>query len=163
MKLDKEQVLYRKAIKSDALELSICRADFLDEILNNFDNPQRPVLLKELEIYFSEKLEKEELVAWLAVYNNEIISTSSMVIWDVPLGYSGIGKGARRGYVLNMYTKKAFRRNGLSALLLKKLEEEGRALNLELLHLNATDDGMGIYKSNGYKESQYPELKLKLS
>ncbi len=152
----------RKANAKDARILSELRVEFLEEVIDQKDHPDREDLKEKLEVYFREKLAAEELIVYLAEIDSEIISTSSMVLWQVPLGFSSMRSNGMRGYVLNMYTKKEFRRKGLSAILLNKLVEEAKLLNLDVLHLNATNDGRPLYEKHGFKDSKFTEMKLSL-
>jgi len=36
-------------------------------------------------------------------------------------------------------------------------------MRLEFVNLHATNDGIGVYKSMGFEETKFPELKLKLN
>ena len=156
-------LIFRKGRVEDSRLLAKYRVEFLNEVLGNNDTENAAQLEHELVEYFQEHIANGSLVVWLVEKDSLIISTSSMVIWSVPFGYSGLGKKGRRGYILNMYTLKAYRKMGLASKLLEKLIEEARILKLELLSLNATDDGIGVYKKIGFADSRFPELKLKIN
>ena len=85
-----------------------------------------------------------------------------MVIWKYPIGFSGIGKNGR-GYILNMYTIKAFRKKGIARTLLNKLIDKAKELKLEKIHLHATIAGTHLYKSFGFKPPIYDELEMSLN
>jgi GNAT superfamily N-acetyltransferase len=162
MIINRTNITYRKAEVKDANVLAEYRVKFLNEIFNIDVHSETEQLRIELVDYFRQSLTNNSLIAWLAKYENKIISTSSLVIWQAPLSYSGLGKKGKRGYILNMFTLKEFRKNGIASVLLEKLLWEAKSLNLEFVHLHATDDGLGVYKKIGFKEPLYPELKLKI-
>ncbi len=83
-----------------------------------------------------------------------------MVLWHAPPTYTGLGKKGMRGYILNMYTEKAFRKKGIASILLDKLIKEAKALNLEYVHLHATQDGIEIYRKRGFQDAKFPELNM---
>jgi GNAT superfamily N-acetyltransferase len=64
--------------------------------------------------------------------------------FDVPNG--------RTGYILNIFTLKEFRKNGIASLLMQKLIDEGKRLKLDRLELKATQAGEPIYRQLGFVE-----------
>jgi ribosomal protein S18 acetylase RimI-like enzyme len=59
-----------------------------------------------------------------------------------------------------MYTEKKFRKKGIASILLNKLINEAKALNLEYIHLHSTEDGIEIYRKQGFRDTKFPELNL---
>lgn len=163
MKFVKEKIVYRKAELKDVEILAEHRIIFIHGIFKIDVMEQTKQLRKELIEYFREAIPNKTFIAWLAEYEKKIIATSGLAIWQAPLTYSGLGKKGRRGDILNMYTLPEYRKNGIATVLLDKLIEDARELNLEYVGLHATDDGIGIYKSRGFKEPSYPELQLNLN
>jgi GNAT superfamily N-acetyltransferase len=62
-----------------------------------------------------------------------------------------------------MYTLPEFRRNGISTDLIKKLIEEAKKLNVDILNLHATKDGIKMYRRFGFKDPIDPEIELNLN
>ncbi len=162
MVIEEKRITYRKAQEVDAGILSEYRVSFLNEVFGIDSHPNSGQLQVELEQFFIESLNDGSVIAWVAEYERKVISTSTLVIWKAPLSYSGLGCGGKRGYILNMYTLDEFRKNGIATVLLDKLIEEAKELNLELVTLHATVDGIRVYKNRGFQELDFPELKLKL-
>ncbi len=162
MKFNESRLTFRKANVRDAEILSDYRIVFLNEVYGIDSHPDEEQLQIELVEYFTESLRQESVVAWLAEYDSKVVSTSSLVIWDAPLSYSGLGSKGKRGYILNMFTLDGFRKKGIASVLLEKLLSEAKDLALELVTLHATDDGIGVYKKIGFEESVFPELTFKL-
>lgn len=160
MKNDK--ITYRKAIQADAPILAELRVKFINEVFDIKNHPDAGRLKLELTEYFSQAIISESVIVWVAEYDNRIISTSTLVIWSIPLSYSSLNNNGKRGYILNMYTEKEFRKLGIASELLEKLIVEAKKRNLEFVSLNASEDGINIYKNRGFKEPKYPELKLKI-
>jgi GNAT superfamily N-acetyltransferase len=156
-------ITYRKATVKDAQKLARYRVDFLNEVYKTNDDVVSKALYNELVIYFNQSFEENSLISWIAEHEQKIISTSGLVVWKIPLSFASLGKHGRRGYILNMFTLKAYRKKGIASVLMNKLVDEAKQLNLEYLHLHTTDDGIRIYKKLGFNEPEIPELKLILN
>ena len=154
------KITYRKATLEDVETLAKLRVVFINEVFNIKNSKDSEHLKKELIEYFTNTISDKSVIAWIAEYENKIISTSTLVLWHAPPTYTGLGKKGMRGYILNMFTKKPFRKKGIASVLLEKLINEAKALNLEYVHLHSTQDGIGIYKKLGFEDTKYPELNL---
>lgn len=153
---------YRKGSVEDSKVLAKYRVEFLNEVMGIDEHKDSQQLESELFDFFEKHIGDGSLIVWLAEDDRKIVATSSLVIWNVPLGYGGLGCQGRRGYILNMYTIDGYRKKGIGSELLNKLIDEAKSLKLEFVSLHATNDGLGVYKKLGFKEPQFPELKLKV-
>ena len=111
--------------------------------------------------YFSRAIPCNDFIAWLAEHEGRIIGTGGMVVWKRPTKYGGLESG-RLAYLLNFYTVPEARRMGICTRLLDEIINEARLLGLKYLHLNATKDGMSIYRKVGFHEPHDKELELTL-
>ncbi len=161
--IQKSSIAYRRGELEDIEHLAKIRVDFLHEVIKIEQHDQKEILEQELYDYFYEAMSNKRIIFWLAEQDNQIVATSSLVIWDAPFGYRGLGKKGRRGYILNMFTAKSYRRKGIAHKLLEKLIVEARKLELEYLHLNATQDGQNVYERLGFREPKFPEMVLDIS
>ncbi|NPV50261.1 MAG: GNAT family N-acetyltransferase [Candidatus Methanofastidiosum sp.] len=161
MAIDKENLVYRKATLTDIPELIKFKLLLLDELNPNEDTGNLDILKNELELFFSEYLKRNEFIAWLAEYQGRIVSTSGLVLWRIAPRYDCLH--GRYGYILNMYTIPEFRKNGISTELLKKLIEEAKKMNIDILNLHATKDGINMYRKFGFKDPIDPEIELNLN
>lgn len=57
----------------------------------------------------------------------------------------------RVGYLMNMYTRPAYRRRGICKQLLNLLTEDARLLGITAFELHATPDGEFVFKQEGFK------------
>ena len=162
MILDKLKITFRKAKANDAYILSEYRVKFINEVFEIKTHPDAEQLKIELVEYFSQSIINKSVIAWLAEYENRIISTSCLVIWSAPPSYSSLKNKGKRGYILNMYTLNEFRRMGIASVLLEKLILEAKKMTLEFINLHATNDGIKVYKNMEFREPKFPELKLKI-
>lgn len=154
------KITYRKATLKDVDTLAKLRVAFINEVFNIKQSKDSEQLKLELVDYFTDTLSAQSVIAWIAEYENRIVSTSTLVLWHAPPTYTGLGKKGRRGYILNMYTEKEFRKMGIASVLLDKLIAEAKAMDLEFVHLHASEDGIGIYRKMGFEDSKFPELNL---
>ena len=155
------EIIYRSAEPKDAIRLAEMRCQFLVEISSRKTEESKKKLKEQLKEYFEKELTRENVVVWVAELNQEVIATSTMVIWQPPIGFSGIDKEGN-GYILNMFVVQAYRKKGIGALLMEKLIDVAKSKNLEKIHLHATNDGMHLYRKNGFHVPTYPELVLNL-
>jgi GNAT superfamily N-acetyltransferase len=133
---------YRKATSDDVPLLIELRIEFLIEANGkafNFEDR----LKGDISRYFYQHIPDESFIAWLCIHDNEIIGTSGISFYELPPSYNNpVGKV---GYIMNMYTKKPFRRKGIASALFEKMLEEGMKKNIGKFVLNATKDGRGLY------------------
>jgi len=73
-----------------------------------------------------------------------------MVVREQP-GNFEIPNG-KTGYILNMYTIKEYRKNGIGSMLFQKLIDEARLMGLAKIELHATKDGEPVYRKFGFIE-----------
>ena len=59
----------------------------------------------------------------------------------------------RIGTVFNVFTVPEHRRRGLARQVMGALVEDARLRGLDLVELNATDDGYDLYKSLGFSDA----------
>lgn len=133
----------------------------MNELHNHPDDEQTEVLRRSLRQYFYKAITSNDFVVWVAEYNGRIIGTSGMVVWQRPANYGGLESG-KLGYLLNFYTIPEARRKGICTRLLNELIKEARLIGLKYLHLNATKDGIRIYRKAGFAEPDDTELELRL-
>ena len=60
----------------------------------------------------------------------------------------------RRAHLMNVYTRKEYRRKGVAALMVKELIEEARRRGVTEISLDATDAGRPLYETLGFVESK---------
>lgn len=159
--MESEELRYRRASVDDVETLVRYRIRFLNELHNHPDDEETEILRKSLREYFAKAIPSHAFIAWLAEYNGRIVGTGGMVVWERPANYGGLESG-RLGYILNCYTIPEARRKGICTRLLCELIKEAKSLGLRYLHLNATEDGMQIYRKAGFAEPDDTELMLRL-
>ena len=161
MKIENNRIKYRRATSADIDTLIDYRVRFLNELYRHPENEQTRILRESLQKYFSEAIPSNNFIAWLAEYDSKTLGTGGMVIWRMPGRYRGLETG-RLGYILNMYTVPEARRKGICTRLLKELINEAVRLDLKYLHLHTSEDGIDIYRKEGFAEPEQTELVKRL-
>ena len=59
----------------------------------------------------------------------------------------------KRAHLMNVYTRKEFRRRGVGSLMVKFLIEEAKSRGVTEISLDATEMGHPLYKSLGFNEN----------
>lgn len=102
----------------------------------------------ELSAYFHRHLSDGTLVEWVAEDGGAIIATGAVAYFDFPPIF--FDPASVRGYVTNMYTAPAYRRQGIARAMLDKVVEESRRRNVGLLWLGASKLGRPVYEDYGF-------------
>jgi len=160
MEVDNVEIEYRRANIGDIEVLVELRIRFLNESVNHPEDEETDSLKKALREYFSRAIPSYGFIGWLAEYNNRVLGTGGMVVWQLP-GRYGFESG-KLGYICNMYTIPGARRRGIATRLLAELIKEAKSLGLGYLHLRAHKDAIGVYRKAGFVEPNHLELQLKL-
>jgi Acetyltransferases len=146
----------RKAEISDIDILTNNRIEFVTSITSIQDiNEFRAVTKKYLENHLNDG----SLLCYIVVEEGRIIASCMLCIYTtIPIPSCLNGKS---GILLNVYTAKAYRRQGLASMLITKLIDDAKALGVHKILLDYTDDGYPLYKSLEFKElDRQMELKL---
>lgn len=138
---------FRKAEVSDIprmVELRKCQ--LIDEGLT-----QENDIDKDLENFFCAGLADGSFMCWLAVDGGEVVATGGVcfIQWP-PTFYNPSGQ---LGYVTNMYTVPAYRRQGLASGLLRLVADEAAARGIRMLRLHASDEAVSVYRRFGFEDS----------
>jgi GNAT superfamily N-acetyltransferase len=146
---------FRKAILSDIPELIILRKKLL--LVEGAIAEQS--IDTELEEYFSENIQKNTFIAWLAIENDEIIATSGLCFYQLPPYF--LNPSGKVAYITNMYTIDKYRRKGIATKLLEKIIEEAKSLDYKIIRLHASSQGKSLYIKYGFIDSEgYMHLKI---
>jgi len=156
----KDQIRLRKATEKDIDILIENRLIFLKEIHGDPTEEFAARLKNNLRVYFKRALLTEEYISWLAEIGDKPVGFSGMVIREQP-GNFDLPNG-KSGYILNIFTVKEFRNNGIASLLMEKLIGEARRKNLDRVELRATSDGERVYRKIGFTEPHDKSMELSL-
>lgn len=146
-------MIFRKANLEDIDELVKLRMEFMKEVNGEQsldDEMKYELLTKANTDYFKENLKLNRFIAWLAIDEDKIIGTSGLIFYSRPPSFKN--PDGKTAYIMNIYTLKSYRKQGIAALLLEKVIHEALSLGYHNIALNATDMGKPLYLKRGFKE-----------
>lgn len=150
-------IKYKKAILKNVTDLISLRIEFLKEAQKIDSNKNDKILFDSLKKYFIKKMKNNEFISWLAFQNKEIIATSGICFYQIPPSLKNIS--GKIAYIMNMYTKPEYRKQGIATNLFIKMIDEAKKSGIKKLVLHATEDGKKIYLKYGFKE-EHKEMNL---
>ncbi len=110
--------------------------------------------------YFTQALRQGTYKGWLAeAADHRLIGGGGIVLARWP-GYPGESL-AQRAWILNMYTEKVARRQGVAKRLLQIMVEWCRQRGFSTVSLHASKAGRPIYESIGFQPTNEMRLKLR--
>lgn len=154
-----DQIKYRKAKETDVETLIEWRMKFLKNFFKKTDIEENRKLEIEIKRYLQKMLPENSYIAWFAEIDNKIVGIGVMAICYTPPKYS-VPNG-KIGYILNIYTLYSARRKGIGTNILSRLIKEAKENKVYYLSLQASQDGLNIYKNAGFElvDNEY-SLKL---
>jgi len=109
--------------------------------------------------WFRESMQSGLYRGWLAENEDgQVVAGAGVVVVPWPSHY--FTADTRRAVILNVYTKPAYRRQGIARKLMQEIIEWARRDKFEMLYLHASDHGRPLYESLGFVANN--EMKLKL-
>ena len=98
--------------------------------------------------YIAEHIDKQDLLVFLAVEGDEIVSSCMACIFETaPLPSNLSGKSAE---LLNVFTVEGHRRKGHAEKLLHMMLGEAKRCSVSKIVLSYTEDGRGLYEKLGF-------------
>jgi GNAT superfamily N-acetyltransferase len=149
---------YIRASLKDAEILTQLRMEFLEEYWGKQDKSLRENLYAKLMVYFKTATVTGTYVSFLARTGKEWVGIGGMVMRQQPGGFK-IPNG-KIAYIMNMYTKPGYRKQGVAKHILHLLMEEAKNLDCEALELHATQDGEPVYQKAGFNLHPEPTYRL---
>ena len=147
---------FRRATKADVEAFVDVRIEFVTQIRTIADVDD--FRARTLE-YLTDHIEKDDLLVYLAVEDGRIVSSCMASLYQTPPVPS-----CRTGHtaeLLNVYTKREFRRRGLAEQLIRMLFTQLQARGVETVLLDYTEDGLPLYQKLGFVVLPH-QMELKL-
>lgn len=128
------------------------------KFLLEFGGPQsqeaQEDLRKVLNVYFEKHLKNKTYICWFATVNGEVAGIGGMTMREHPGNFKNVS--GKIGYVINMYTAPDFRKKGICATILDKLQETAATMGVHAYELHATKEGEPVYVKNGFELHNEP-------
>jgi GNAT superfamily N-acetyltransferase len=114
-----------------------------------------------MELWLRHAIPANTYRAWVAVAGNgAIVAGSGLIVIPWPPG--PMSMDPRCGFVFNVYTEPAHRKQGLARRLMDTMHEWCRAEGIERVVLNASEFGKPLYDTMGYVATSEPMMRLRL-
>ena len=139
----------RTATKDDIEDLMNVRQEML-RIVNNLPDSETfdTTLIEQSRNYF---LNGNQTTV-IAVDKNKIVGCATISYISIMPTYSH--PTGNRAHLMNVYTNKNYRRQGIAKQMVSMLIEEAKSKGATEISLDATEDGRPLYKSLGFTENK---------
>lgn len=134
------------------------RIHYLTELQGERDEKYKNQLKKELSGYFSKSIAEGSFMAIVAKIEEQVVGYGGMIIKQIPGDFNQASY--LEGEILNMFTIPEARRQGVAALILKKLLQIAREKGISKVALHTSKDGEQLYCRFGFSNPEYPYLEL---
>ena len=114
------------------------------------ENPE--ALLPGLRHYYDTHMADGTFVSWAAICEGELVAVSGMSFVEKPP--YGDNPSGKIGLLSGMYTRKAYRRQGIAKALLDRVIEEARQYGCGTVQVTASQMGRLLYTDYGFQQSE---------
>lgn len=154
-------MILNKADLNDIPELVRLRLEYLAEDHGGLSDKETELISASLTDYFLRRLNKE-LFVYTARTEERIISCCFLLVTEKPANPDFIN--GLTGTVLNVYTDKSFRRQGIAGKLINNMLKDAKDMGLDFVELKAAEDGYPLYKKLGFADAvnKYRSMKYVL-
>jgi GNAT superfamily N-acetyltransferase len=112
-------------------------------------------------LWLRHALPSKTYLAWVATSDHgQVAAGGGLIVIPWPPG--PISLDPRCGFVFNVYTQPAHRKQGLARRLMDAMHEYCRTEGIERLVLNASTFGKPLYEAMGYVITNEPMMRFKL-
>ncbi len=139
---------YKKADITDIDFLTEVRVEVLRAANRLADDVDMSNVKNETLKYYQEHLAKETHCAYLVFDENEFVGAGAISFFEVMPTYCN--PSGKKAYIMNMYTKPNYRRNGIAYKLLDMLVKESKKRGISYITLEATLMGRPLYEKYGF-------------
>jgi GNAT superfamily N-acetyltransferase len=148
----------RRVGEHDIPAMTAARLAYLTEMQGGRPEAYLKELQQNLQSYFLQAMQEGSFFALLAEKEGKVVSYGGMVLKKIPgdLNQSSYLEGD----ILNMYTLPAYRRQGISSMILQQLLTEAKIMGITKVALHCSKDGEPLYRKFGFEDPVYPYLEL---
>ena len=148
-----------RATTADFAELVELRLAYLDADFGELPAAQKVQIASEVERYLPEHMGRD-LHIFLAREEGKIACCVWLLTVEKPP--SPRFPHGRTGILFNVFTRPEFRRRGLAAKVMRAVVMAGRELSLDVIELNATDEGYPLYRSIGFADDSSTHVAMRM-
>ncbi len=140
--------VYKKADLDDLELLIQTRIEVLRAANQLDDTVDMTIVGQESRHYYMDALTSDRHTAYLVFDSGQFIGAGGISYYQVmPTYHNPTGKKA---YIMNMYTKPDYRRQGIALKMLDMLVQDARNHGVSAISLEATDMGRPLYEKYGF-------------
>lgn len=149
---------FHKATIADIDVLTKTRIEVLRAANNLSDDVDMSLVELESYNYYQTCFEKDAHVAYLVYDNDKFAGCGGISFYEVMPTYSN--SSGKNAYIMNMYTRPNYRRQGIASKTLDLLIQEAITRGVKKISLEATEIGRLVYEKYGFipmkDEMEYP-------
>lgn len=142
-------MLFGKADLKDIDELQRLRFAYLEEDFGDISDENRAQIDASLPDYLRRQLNRDLFV--YTAREDRICACVWLLSLEKPA--SPAFPNGKTGFVMNVYTDPAYRRQGLATRLMNMMLDEAKEMGLDMVELKATDAGYPVYKKVGFQDA----------
>lgn len=143
--MQKEMVTIREAARNDFELYMKIRLEVLTAVFGEIKNEELAELSQETREYLQSN---EDHITYFAYQGERFVGCGTICFYRVlPVCCNANGK---KGFIMNMYTRPAFRKRGIAKLILDRLVDEANQRGVREIHLDASDIGETVYRKYGF-------------
>lgn len=139
---------YKKATIEDLSILVETRITVLRAANKLSDNVDMTEVALQSHEYYKTALQDDSHVAYLVFDGEEFVGAGGVSFFQVMPTYHN--PSGRKAYIMNMYTKPEYRRQGIAYKTLDLLVTEAKARGISAISLEATEVGRALYEKYGF-------------
>jgi len=153
-------IIYKKATIEDIVLLTKTRIEVLRAANNLTSDIDMDEVERKTYEYYKEAFQNDTHTAYMVFEDNKFVGAGGVSYYQVmPTYHNPSGKKA---YIMNMYTKPLYRRNGIAIRTLALLVEDAKKRGITSISLEATEMGRPLYEKFGFvqmkNEMEYIEI-----
>ncbi|MFW9853723.1 MAG: GNAT family N-acetyltransferase [Candidatus Thorarchaeota archaeon] len=141
-------IIIRRAGIEDISELVELRVQLFYEMNAIPSRKDEQLLRNSLRSFFRTNIPSGKFLSWVAFSDNLIVASSGLIFLQKPP--SPQNPSGREAYVMNMYTRKEWRNQGLAMKLLEKIHDFLKQQQVSLTSLHTTEIARAVYEKMGY-------------
>lgn len=142
------ELIYKRATIAELEILTETRIAVLRAANRLSDDVDMAEVKKQSYEYYQKALSNDSHVAYLVFDGEMFVGAGGVSFFQVmPTFHNPTG---RKAYIMNMYTKPEYRRNGIAFKTLDLLVAEAKQRGISAISLEATDMGKPLYEKYGF-------------
>lgn len=158
MQINLGEITYRQVKIEDIEELVNKRIIYLVELQGSRNEAYIDNLRSDLNEFFISNYQNDTFVGMVAHIKGKVLAYGAMLIKNVPGDMNSTQY--KEADIFNMYTIPEARKMGISKMILQKLIEKAKEINIAKLALHTSKEGERLYRSFGFSEPVFPYLEL---